>query len=149
MTDHRERKADHLDLCATDQVAFQKKGTLMDQVHLIHEALPELRIADVDLSAQLAGHALTAPVVIAAMTGGLERAAQLGAEFVEQQVILRKGLIERCDVIHIMNDDTISIASEYFDLPIDKVVFSKFKEGSELILWISWKDFIKKDGKIT
>jgi beta-1,4-mannosyltransferase len=44
------------------------------------------------------------------------------AEFVEQQVILRKGLIERCDVIHIMNDETISIASEYFDLPIDKVV---------------------------
>ena len=44
------------------------------------------------------------------------------AEFVEQQIILREGLINRCDVIHVMNDETISLASQYFQIPEAKVI---------------------------
>lgn len=80
LSDHAERKGDHLDLAATDQVAFTSKTTLFDQVYMVHDALPELRIAEVDLETRLAGERLRAPLVIAAMTGGLDRAAAVNRD---------------------------------------------------------------------
>ncbi|MFT5457437.1 MAG: isopentenyl-diphosphate delta-isomerase [Myxococcota bacterium] len=74
MSGHASRKADHLDLCATDDVAFHGKTTLLDQVSLVHDALPELAVDEVDLSTTFAGKQLRAPVFIAAMTGGVDRA---------------------------------------------------------------------------
>ena len=74
MTDISQRKAEHLDLCATDDVAFQGKTTLFEEVSLVHEALPEMKVGDVDLQTPLLGKMLSAPVVIAAMTGGTDRA---------------------------------------------------------------------------
>ena len=76
-TTHGGRKADHLDLCLTDSVAFQEKTTLFDDVQLVHDALPDLHLDAIDLSANLCGKTLRAPVVIAAMTGGIERAAEV------------------------------------------------------------------------
>lgn len=80
MAEHAGRKADHLDLCATDDVAFVGKTTLLDEVELIHDALPELRVSDVDLSTDLVGRTLRAPLVIAAMTGGVDRAERVNRD---------------------------------------------------------------------
>jgi isopentenyl-diphosphate delta-isomerase len=74
MPDHAGRKADHLDLCATDDVAFQGKTTLFDEVEFVHDALPELSVDEIALGTDLVGKRLRAPLVIAAMTGGLDRA---------------------------------------------------------------------------
>jgi isopentenyl-diphosphate delta-isomerase len=74
LSDISERKSEHLDLCATDQVAFKDRTTLLEQVGLVHDALPELAVSEIDLSTPLLGKTLGAPVVIAAMTGGTERA---------------------------------------------------------------------------
>lgn len=74
MSDISQRKAEHLDLCATDDVAFKDRTTLLEQVGLIHDALPELAVSDIDLGTPLLGKVLGAPIVIAAMTGGTERA---------------------------------------------------------------------------
>lgn len=71
------RKADHLDLCVTDQVGFRVKTTLLEQVELVHDALPELSLDGVDMGIELFGKSLRAPIVIAAMTGGTERAAEI------------------------------------------------------------------------
>lgn len=73
----RARKDDHLDLCATDAVAFRERGTLLDQVRLVHRSLPELHLDEIDLSVRLLGKRLRAPIVIASMTGGTERAAEI------------------------------------------------------------------------
>lgn len=80
MSDHASRKGDHLDLCATDDVAFQGRTTLLEEVDLVHDALPELSVDEVDLSVELCGKRLRAPVVIAAMTGGLDRAEQVNRD---------------------------------------------------------------------
>jgi isopentenyl-diphosphate delta-isomerase len=78
MTDEiRQRKADHLDLCATDQVAFRGQTTLLEHVRLVHQSLPELALDDLDLSVELLGKPLRAPLVISAMTGGHERAQEV------------------------------------------------------------------------
>lgn len=76
-TDIKQRKADHLDLCATDQVAFKDRTTLLEEVRLIHQSLPDIDLDAIDLSVELLGKRLKAPIVIAAMTGGHERAAEI------------------------------------------------------------------------
>jgi isopentenyl-diphosphate delta-isomerase len=68
------RKADHIALCRTDEVAFREKTNLLDDVELVHDALPDLSLDDVDLSTAFAGKTLRAPLVIAAMTGGTAEA---------------------------------------------------------------------------
>lgn len=75
-----QRKADHLALCATDDVAFQKTTTLFERVRLVHDSLPELDADAVDTSITLLGKRLRAPLVIAAMTGGTDEAARVNRE---------------------------------------------------------------------
>lgn len=77
MADIKQRKADHLDLCATDAVAFQQKTTLLEHVRLVHQSLPDIDLDSIDLSVELLGKTLKAPIVIAGMTGGHERAAEV------------------------------------------------------------------------
>ena len=74
------RKADHLDLCATGDVGFQDKTTLLEEVELVHDALPELALADIDLRTEFAGKTLAAPLIIAAMTGGVDRAEAINRD---------------------------------------------------------------------
>ncbi|MBX3232326.1 MAG: type 2 isopentenyl-diphosphate Delta-isomerase [Labilithrix sp.] len=74
------RKADHLALCATDEVAFREKTTLLEQVRFVHDALPDLDHAAIDTSLTLFGKTLRAPIVIAAMTGGTDDAAKVNRE---------------------------------------------------------------------
>jgi len=75
-----QRKADHLALCATDEVAFRGKTTLFEQVRFVHDALPELDVSSIDTSCTLLGKKLRAPIVIAAMTGGTDEAAKINRE---------------------------------------------------------------------
>ena len=75
-----QRKADHLALCATDEVAFRDKTTLFEQVRFVHDALPDLDANELDTSCTLLGKRLRAPLVIAAMTGGTDEAARINRE---------------------------------------------------------------------
>jgi isopentenyl-diphosphate Delta-isomerase len=79
-----QRKADHIALCvdgdAEGDVGFRKASTLLECVHLVHDALPDLAVDDVDLSVTLFGKKLRAPVIIASMTGGTDEAAQINRD---------------------------------------------------------------------
>jgi len=88
--DISQRKKDHIALCAGDDVGFRGKGTLLDQVELIHNAMPELHADEVDSSIELFGKQLRAPVVISAMTGGTPEAAAINKDLA--QVAERLGL---------------------------------------------------------
>ena len=78
--DIEQRKADHLDLCATDEVAFKERTTLLECVRLVHQSLPDASFDSIDTRVRLLGKELRAPLLIAAMTGGHERAAQINQE---------------------------------------------------------------------
>ncbi len=75
-----QRKADHLALCATDEVAFRHTTTLFEDVRFVHDALPDLDHASIDTRTNVLGKTLRAPIVIAAMTGGTEEAARVTHE---------------------------------------------------------------------
>ena len=100
-----QRKVEHLDLCIDGDVAFHDKTNLLEEVELIHDALPELAVSEVDLRTSLLGKTLGAPLIIAAMTGGVDRAdainrdlarvAQtlgIGFAFGSQRPLLKNGI---------------------------------------------------------
>src|SRR5688572_15402243 len=79
-TQIQRRKDDHLDLCATDEVAFRGTTTLLERVQLVHQSLPDLDVNEIDTGVTLLGKTLRLPIVIASMTGGTERAAQVNRD---------------------------------------------------------------------
>jgi isopentenyl-diphosphate delta-isomerase len=74
------RKADHLALCAEGDVGFRARTTLLEQVRLVHDALPDMALGDVDTSVTLFGKTLRAPLIIASMTGGTDEAGRINRE---------------------------------------------------------------------
>ncbi len=69
-----KRKDAHLDLCATGDVEPVENSTLLECVRLVHCAMPELSVDEVDLSTEFLGKRLRYPLLITGMTGGTERA---------------------------------------------------------------------------
>jgi isopentenyl-diphosphate delta-isomerase len=75
-----QRKADHLALCAEEDVGFRGASTLLECVRLVHDALPDMKLSDVDTSVTLFGKRLRAPLVIASMTGGTDEASRINRD---------------------------------------------------------------------
>ncbi len=72
-----DRKRSHLDLCEGEAVEFAGKTTLLDDVDLIHDALPELAVDQVEVGTTLLGKRLRAPLLITGMTGGTDEASAI------------------------------------------------------------------------
>jgi isopentenyl-diphosphate delta-isomerase len=74
------RKDEHLALALHEGAAFDKTSTLLEQVQLLHDSLPELDLDGLDTSVQLLGRELRFPLVIAAMTGGSKQTRQINLQ---------------------------------------------------------------------
>ncbi|MCB2198976.1 type 2 isopentenyl-diphosphate Delta-isomerase [bacterium] len=71
-----QRKSEHLKLVAEGQVSHH--GTnLLEEVHLLHQALPGLDLDEVRLDSTFFNRTIHAPLMITSMTGGAEYAGRL------------------------------------------------------------------------
>ena len=72
-----QRKAEHIRICLESDVQFKSQGSGFDQYQFTHSCLPELDYQDIDLTTNLLGKQLGAPILISSMTGGTAQAKQI------------------------------------------------------------------------
>lgn len=74
--DLSQRKSEHLKLVAEGDVSHHGT-TLLEDVQLIHQALPELDLEEIIIRQTFFGKSIQAPLMITSMTGGAEFAGHL------------------------------------------------------------------------
>jgi len=80
---NEQRKADHIRINLSENVAFPRTSTGLECYRLVHCALPELDLQDVDTSVTLLGKQLDAPLLISSMTGGTPEALSINRRLAE------------------------------------------------------------------
>lgn len=64
-------------------VTFRRKRTGLERYELVHNALPELNLSDVDPSVEFLGRKCSFPLLVNSMTGGYEEAERINRELAE------------------------------------------------------------------
>lgn len=72
-----QRKAEHVNIILNEDVSAGYD--YWADVHLLHNALPEIDLDDIDLSIKLFGRRLEAPLIISSMTGGFGMGGEINA----------------------------------------------------------------------
>src|SRR3989304_6062221 len=76
------RKSDHIRI-NLEQDVRSKLTNGLERYFFLHNALPELKLEEVDLSVQVFGKKLKAPLLISSMTGGSKEATQINQRLAE------------------------------------------------------------------
>ena len=77
------RKADHIRINLEENVQFPHLTTGLERYRFVHQALPELDLAQLDTHVDLLGKRLQVPLLISSMTGGTEQARQINRRLAE------------------------------------------------------------------
>jgi isopentenyl-diphosphate delta-isomerase len=112
------RKSDHIRINLEEDV---RSGltTGLERFHFIHRALPELDLEAVDLSQELFGRRLEAPLLISSMTGGTEEAAAINRRLAQaaQQTRIALGVgSQRAAIEHPELSSTFQVRKEAPDI---------------------------------
>src|SRR5437867_7383596 len=113
-----QRKSEHVNIILNENVSSEYN--YWNDVHLVHRALPEIDLDDIDVSTTLFGRKLNAPLVISSMTGGFgmgreingnlaKAAAEVG---VAMGVGSQRAALEKPELV-----DTYAVVKEH-DVPL-------------------------------
>lgn len=72
-----QRKSDHIRINLEEDVDFPNLTTGLESFRLVHQALPEMNLDEVDTSVELFGKRLQAPILVSSMTGGATEAEHI------------------------------------------------------------------------
>ena len=86
------RKISHIEICSKKDVQARNITNCFGDIHLVHNALPEIDLSDVQLDTILFGVKLKAPIMIEAISGGASEAAKLNSILAETAENLGIGL---------------------------------------------------------
>lgn len=77
------RKVDHIRINLEKDVQFPRLTTGLEKYRFMHQAVPELNLADIDTTIELFGKKLGSPILISSMTGGTEMAQNINRNLAE------------------------------------------------------------------
>jgi isopentenyl-diphosphate delta-isomerase len=77
------RKKQHVDLTLSEDVGFRRKTTGLEQWEFLHNALPEIDLAEVDTTVRFLEKTLAFPLLVSSMTGGYPDALQINRQLAE------------------------------------------------------------------
>lgn len=80
---HQQRKLEHLRICLDKDPQSSDITTGLEHYRFLHQALPEIDLAEVDTSCRLWDKSLRAPVIISSMTGGTPEAEYVNLSLAE------------------------------------------------------------------
>ncbi len=80
---HARRKADHIRINLEEDVSFPHLTTGLEHYRLMHQALPEVDLDQVQTDTELWGKRLRAPLLISSMTGGTAEAERINLHLAE------------------------------------------------------------------
>jgi isopentenyl-diphosphate delta-isomerase len=115
------RKDHHLDVVLQKDVGSRGPATGLGRYTLEYDALPELDLADVALETELFGKALSAPLIVGAMTGGSERASAINARLARAAARVGLGMAlgsQRAMVLRPELTPTFAVRREAPSLPL-------------------------------
>lgn len=111
----KQRKRDALNIPLKKEVQYKEVTTYLEYVTLIHNALPELNLDEIDTSINFLDHKLSAPIIIDSMTGGADEAKEINSRLAEvaEEFNIGMGLgSQRAGLLSEELEDTYSIARE-------------------------------------
>lgn len=79
----KQRKRDGIEIPLQKNVQARTVSTYLEHVKLVHNALPELDLDEIDLSTKFLGHRFLAPIIIDSMTGGTDEATVINGRLGE------------------------------------------------------------------
>lgn len=120
---HEKRKIDHIRINLEENVSFNQLSTGLERYFFMHEALPEINLADVDITTTLFGKVLQRPLLISSMTGGAPEAAAINRILAEaaQATGMAMGLGSQRAAIE---DETLAATYHVRDVAPDILLFA-------------------------
>jgi len=85
-TQTSSRKRQHVELVLRRDVGFRAKGTGLESLEFVHNALPEIDLEDVRTTTRFLGIPIALPLIVSSMTGGYREALPIN-----------RGLAEVCE----------------------------------------------------
>ncbi|GAB4510684.1 MAG: type 2 isopentenyl-diphosphate Delta-isomerase [Anaerolineae bacterium] len=117
------RKAEHIRINLEENVQFPRLTTGLENYRFMHQALPELDLAQIDTRVTLFGKTLSAPVLISSMTGGTSIAERINRHLAEaaQANNIAMGLGSQRAMIE---DESLTYSYHIRDLAPDILLFA-------------------------
>ncbi len=107
------RKLDHLRICLEEEIESGSTG--LEDIRLVHNALPSSDMDDLDLATDFLGHRLGSPLFISAMTGGHPETKEVNAVLAQAAQKFGLGIgvgSQRAAIEHPDLADTFSIVRD-------------------------------------
>lgn len=117
----KRRKDHHVDIVLEEAVYGPPPAVGLGHYTLEYDALPEVDLAEVDLSVEVLGRRLGAPLVIGAMTGGTERTGEINRVLARAAARVGLGMAlgsQRAMLVHADVVETFDVRRHAPDLPL-------------------------------
>lgn len=84
----RRRKGRHLSVCIEPNAPIESAHTFFEEVRLVHHALPEVDVQEINTTTEFLGHQLKYPFFVSCMTGGSEAGARVNRHLVQAAQVM-------------------------------------------------------------